>query len=522
MNATRWFVRVGSLTTLSLTLTLSTAWADPNSVALINATNNPLDSYTGAGIKIGEIDVAAGVADTNNAALAGQVVFTTNLVSNTSGGLDPHATEVAGVMVSTGLTSIGVAPGAKVYSVEVNTPSVPATQTNTVNAAFYLAQSQGTRVINLSMTPSPGTPTVGTDYTSRGLDRLVSQQSQIIVKSAGNNGGPNTITEPGGAFNIITVGAVNNALPGSATNVAGYSSMGPLGDGRVKPDILAPGGSGSVGPLAVPPADNVVMPTSPSGTTQRDAGTSFAAPHVAAAAARLAQYGDTLGGNASDPRIIKAVMLNSAEKLSGWTQQGTTTNGSGVISVIHPLDSSQGAGLLNAGRAYNEMAGGQTFPTQFGNSVIGGLVTNRIGWDWNYAQPSLTNVYMLSTQAFSEVRLTLTWYRDVDASTNNFNVQGLADLNLMLWNSPDTSLTNLSLKAQSISTVDNVEQLYFTDLSVSNYAFGVYYNGYSGGPAPANIFYGLAWEFMTVPEPSTLLLTALGICTLWRLKRKRT
>src|SRR6266850_1084437 len=145
MNAIRWFVRVGSLTTLSLTLILSTSWADPNSVDLINATNNPLDSYTGERIKIGEIDVTAGVADSNNPALSGQVVFTTNLVSNTSGGLDPHATEVAGVMVSTGPTSVGVAPGAKVYSVEVNTPSVAATQTNTVNAAFYLAQNQGTR-----------------------------------------------------------------------------------------------------------------------------------------------------------------------------------------------------------------------------------------------------------------------------------------------------------------------------------------------------------------------------------------
>ena len=493
--------------------------ADPNSIALINLTGG-ITKYDGSTVNIGEIDL--NVADCNNPALFGQIALTTNLTLNTSGTVDSHPTEVAGVMVSIDATSLGVATGAKVYSVQVNQSSYDAFRTNTVNAAFWLATAQKTRVINLSMgTSNPGYhPTDGTNYTSRGLDRLVIEQGTIVVKSAGNYGalGANTITEPGGAYNIITVGAVNNAAPGTATNVAGYSSLGYLSDGRSKPDIVAPGGSETVLPTDPAPVDNVVMPISPAGTTQRDAGTSFAAPHVAGVAARLLQYGDKLTNSCpvTDPRVIKAILLNSATKLPGWTQQGTGTNG-GVISVTHPLDPNQGAGLLNAGRAFNELAGGRTFPTQTGSNSIDGLVYNNLGWDMSGAQLGLTNTYMFSAQSSGELRLTLDWYRDVDS---NYNELGLANLDLMLWSSPNRSLNNMTLKAQSISTNDNVEQLYFTDLPEDYYAFGVYYDSYSGGAPPGSIFYGLAWDFVAVPEPSTLLLAGLGSVVLWKLRRR--
>src|SRR5258708_693886 len=64
------------------------ALADSNSVFLINATNGPLDQYTGTGINVGQIET--GVPDTNNLLLAGHVVFTTNLFGGDSGTFRAH------------------------------------------------------------------------------------------------------------------------------------------------------------------------------------------------------------------------------------------------------------------------------------------------------------------------------------------------------------------------------------------------------------------------------------------------
>src|SRR5262245_41700884 len=81
----------------------------------------------------------------------------------------------------------------------------------------------------------------------------------IVVFAAGNSGsGANTVSSPGTAKNVITAGASENfrqtgtdgcaiADTGadSANDIIGFSSRGPVnsagGDGRIKPDIVAPG-----------------------------------------------------------------------------------------------------------------------------------------------------------------------------------------------------------------------------------------------------------------------------------------
>ncbi len=94
----------------------------------------------------------------------------------------------------------------------------------------------------------------------------------VLVCSAGNNGmGPwKKIDFPADADDILTVGAVTPQL----TN-APFSSVGPTQDGRVKPDIMAPGSPASL--------------ISGRGTLVQDMGTSFAAPIVCGMAACLWQ-----------------------------------------------------------------------------------------------------------------------------------------------------------------------------------------------------------------------------------------
>src|SRR5205085_8778294 len=83
-------------------------------------------------------------------------------------------------------------------------------------------------------------------------------QQLIVVFAAGNSGsGANTVSSPGTAKNIISVAAGENVRGGSdgcgvpatgadsANDIIGFSSRGPVnaagGDGRVKPDLTAPG-----------------------------------------------------------------------------------------------------------------------------------------------------------------------------------------------------------------------------------------------------------------------------------------
>ena len=59
----------------------------------------------------------------------------------------------------------------------------------------------------------------------------------IILFAAGNSGsGFYTVGTPANAKNIIGVGAASGA-----SNLAGFSSRGPTPDGRIKPDLVAPG-----------------------------------------------------------------------------------------------------------------------------------------------------------------------------------------------------------------------------------------------------------------------------------------
>jgi len=79
-------------------------------------------------------------------------------------------------------------------------------------------------------------PCDGTDAISQAVDKAVSK-GVVVVVAAGNSGpDAGTITSPGCSKKGITVGAVDDN-----DNVPSWSSRGPTDDGRVKPDLVAPG-----------------------------------------------------------------------------------------------------------------------------------------------------------------------------------------------------------------------------------------------------------------------------------------
>jgi subtilisin-like proprotein convertase family protein len=233
--------------------------------------------------------------------------------------------------------------------------------------------AQGARVSNNSW----GAP-VGGAYNadSQTFDALVrdaqpatpGNQQMTNVFSAGNAGsGANTIGAPGTAKNVITVGASESIRPAgtdgcgvtdagadNAKDIIDFSSRGPTDDGRIKPDIVAPG-THVTGAQPQVGADyngsGTCNPQFPAGSPRYSlvSGTSQAAPEVTGFAALIRNwFRRTQGGGTTNPTpaMIKAIMVNTAVDQVGGNDGAAGTNaniptqiqGWGRVSLKNLLD----------------------------------------------------------------------------------------------------------------------------------------------------------------------------------------
>ncbi|MFF2747812.1 S8 family serine peptidase [Kitasatospora sp. NPDC058048] len=287
-----------------------------HSTAQIGAPQAWSSGWTGKGVKVavldsgidrGHPDVAGSLGETSD--------FTGAAGAPVNGDPDGHGTHVASIVAGTGAASDGrfkgVAPDAELLVGRVLNDEGNGQESWVLQGMEWAAARAP--IVNMSLT---GDPTDGTDPMAQAVNTLSARYGTLFVAAAGNRGLPGTVGSPGSADAALTVGSVDR--DGA---LAPTSSRGPrIGDQAVKPDLTAPG----VGIVAARAAGTDGQ--EPVGERYTAiSGTSMAAPHVAGAAALLAQQHPQWKG----PQL-KAALTSSAAPAVG---QGAYEQGAGRVDL---------------------------------------------------------------------------------------------------------------------------------------------------------------------------------------------
>ncbi|MEU6378989.1 S8 family serine peptidase [Streptomyces sp. NPDC046909] len=254
--------------------------------------------------------------------------------------LDPHGTHIAGIIGGWWPRPEeefrGICPRIQLYDFRVLGDEGTGDEFSIVTALQairYINEQAGRFVIagvNISLSVPHDVASHSTGWTPVCIecDRL-SRSGVVVVAAAGNSGYAGavhtlgrdyrgaSISDPGNADSVITVGSTHRSNP-HRHGVSYFSSRGPTGDGRPKPDLLAPG-------------EDIDGPIPDQGIAALH-GTSQAAAHVSGAAAMLLARNRELIGR---PERVKQILCATATDLGRERHY----QGSGLVDVLRAMQS---------------------------------------------------------------------------------------------------------------------------------------------------------------------------------------
>ncbi|MBR5623656.1 S8 family serine peptidase [bacterium] len=486
---------------------------------LMNVEKVNKTGYTGKGVKVAVVDTGLDSGNPNSNFHPDfqdkDVTIVKSSGSDLYWGYDisGHGTHVTGSAVGTGAVEngkyAGTAPDASLYFIAIGCQdySLCYVKDEEIKAAY----DAGSRIMNNSWSDADYTGSY--NWKTVWFDRLAHDYDDMLIVFSAGNANDDIATEDNinihsfaACKNVLVVAAAESYRPdrtetygserltandffkddkmaypsdGVHQGMACFSGRGPCSDGRIKPDIAAPG--------TLVCSTESIMDSYNDWERKRYytymSGTSMAAPLAAGACADILQYLKESGVKDPSSALIKAVALNGARSMGTGQYEGyreipnvtpNSVNGYGHIDLIESINPACGKLFTMEGTLTNS---GDTVSFPCSKSTAG------------------------------PVRVTLCW-NDCPGTTSAMSAL-VNDLDLTISDSKNTYYAGGAAKKSD--SENNVEQIWIKDFPTGeNIEISV--KGYNIMEGPQRFAVAISGVDEAVPEPTftfAILILAL-------------
>ena len=302
-----------------------------------------------------------GIADTgiddDHGDFGTRIIQTVDMVgdSSTADTDSGHGTHVACTVLGDGSQGgyAGVVPEAELYFQAMEHDASGNMYSASINTLLNSAYSNGARTHTNSWGSKSSsdygkytTDAEDVDDRTNYYDRYYSGRDGLTVLFANGNDGPNsgTVGAPATAKNAISVGMHQARYSGAPNDIMGSSSRGPTDDGRIKPDLLAPGGY--VRSCRAQEAQDTSGSTWSNQWYMEYTGTSMATPNAAGAAAMVREYLTEIAQR-QQPQgaLVKSLLILGAEDSGSSRDIPNNDEGWGRVNLRNTLAPNAGRGI---------------------------------------------------------------------------------------------------------------------------------------------------------------------------------